>query len=216
MDKGFWLERWEAGRTAFHEGRANGLLVEHWGRLSVAEGGRVLLPLCGKTRDVAWLLSQGVRVVGVELSRRAVDELFAELGVEPEVEAPTGAVAELLRYRASGVEVFVGDVFALPRALLGDVDAVYDRAALVALPVGMRERYARLLVELTERAPQLLISYEYDQSLMEGPPFSVSDAELGRYYGDHYQLTRLERREIDGGLKGICPVWESAWLLQAR
>lgn len=214
MDAGFWLERWEANRIAFHEDRANGLLVRHYERLGLGAGDRVLLPLCGKTRDVGWLLSRGHRVVGVELSRLAVDQLFSDLGAEPEIVAADAASGGALHYATRGLDVFAGDIFALRKSRLGHVDAVYDRAALVALPPEMRSRYSRHLMDLTGGAPQLLISYEYDQSLMDGPPFSVSEAEVREHYGDRYALTRLSREEVDGGLKGTRPVWEIAWLLE--
>jgi len=215
MDEGLWLQRWETGSIAFHEGEANRLLVRHWGRLAVPEGGRVLVPLCGKTRDIAWLLSQGRDVVGVELSRRAVEQLFSELGVEPRVDQPGGAARGAQRFTAPGVDVFVGNVFELTRPVLGGVDAIYDRAALVALPLELRARYARHLVALTEGAPQLLITYEYDPTRLEGPPFCIGDAELRQLYGPHYRLSRIDEEEVEGGIKGASPVWEKAWLLKS-
>jgi len=216
MDNGFWLRRWETGEVAFHESDANRFLTRHCGRLALAEGSRVLLPLCGKTRDVAWLLSRGLRVVGVELSRLAVDRLFSELRVEPRIDGPDDMPEGWLRYQARGVDVLVGDIFALPGTVLGRVDAVFDRAALVALPGEMRTRYTRLLIELTNAARQLLVTYRYDQGLMDGPPFSISHAELRRHYGDRYDLTSIDGEEIEGGLKGTRPVWEEAWLLEPK
>jgi thiopurine S-methyltransferase len=216
MDHGFWLRRWEDGEIAFHEGDANRFLTRHCGRLALSEGSRVLLPLCGKTRDIAWLLSQGLRVVGVELSRLAVDRLFSELRVEPRIDGPGAVASGWLRYHARDVEVLVGDMFALPRTLLGRVDAVFDRAALVALPSETRTRYTRLLTELTDGAQQLLVTYRYDQSLMEGPPFSVSRAELRQHYSERYDVTPVDRQEVPGGLKGTRPVWEEAWSLKPR
>ncbi|HTJ63112.1 MAG TPA: thiopurine S-methyltransferase [Alphaproteobacteria bacterium] len=210
MDPNFWLQKWELGETRFHEGQANGLLVEHFDALSLKPDSRVFLPLCGKTRDIHWLLSKGMRVSGAELSVLAIEQLFAELGVTPEI-TPVGA---LRRYSADGIDIFVGDIFELTRAALGPVDAIYDRAALVALPQPMRDRYAPHLVEITVRAPQLLICFEYDQSLVDGPPFSIGAAEVDRLYRDTYVLTALETADVPGGLKGICPAQETIWLLR--
>jgi len=95
---------------------------------------------------------------------------------------------------------------------LGPVDAIYDRAALVALPEEMRRRYSAHLMEITERARQLLVVYEYDQSLMDGPPFSVSGDEVQGHYRDRYKVTLLESEGILGGLKGF-PALENVWLL---
>jgi thiopurine S-methyltransferase len=170
----------------------------------------VFLPLCGKTLDIAWLLSRGYRVAGAELSRLAIEQLFAGLGVEPEITR----VGDHDRYSAQGIDIFVGDIFALSGKILGPVDAVYDRAALVALPEAMRNRYTAHLMAITGKAPQLLISYEYDQSRLEGPPFSIRNAEVRRHYADNYDLALLASQDVPGGLKGQCAATENVWLLR--
>lgn len=210
MDTKFWLERWQNNQIAFHEGRPNRLLEENFSALALPPGSRVFLPLCGKTRDIAWLLDHGYRVAGVELIATAIDQLFDELGETPEISA-TGA---LTHYSADGIEVFVGDIFDLTAERLGPVDAVYDRAALVALPDDLRGRYAAHLPDLTGGAPQLLISYEYDQSEMGGPPFSVCEAEIRRHYQDRYDVTRIAAVDIPGGLKRKCAATETVWLMR--
>jgi len=210
MDPSFWHRKWENNEIAFHEGEANPLLVQYFKALSLAEGSRVFIPLCGKTRDIAWLLSRGYRVAGAELSEIAVGQLFAELGVEPKV----SEVEKVRHYAAENIDLFMGDIFHLSGSLLGPVDAVYDRAALVALPEEMRNRYTSHLMEITGRAPQLLICYVYDQSLMDGPPFSVSNEEVHRHYGDRYDLTLIAGLDIPEGIKGKCAARENVWRLQ--
>lgn len=210
MEPNFWREKWAKGETAFHQREANPLLVEHMARLELPPGSRVFLPLCGKTKDIAWLLTQGYRVCGAELVETAVEQLFDELGVAPVI-APerTGR-----RYSAAGLDIFVGDLFALSVDALGAVDAVYDRAALVALPQAMRERYAVHLTALTGAVPQLLLTFFYDQCLMSGPPFSVSGDEVRRHYGDRHAISLIASHEVVGGLKGQCAAREEAWLLR--
>jgi thiopurine S-methyltransferase len=210
MDADFWHRKWANNEIGFHESEVNPLLVKHFSALGLASGDRVLLPLCGKTLDIHWLLSNAYRVVGVELSRLAVDQLFAELGVEPAVTA----CGPIERFSALNLDVVVGDIFDVSRDLLGPVDAVYDRAALVALPPETRGRYAAHLMAITDQAPQLLICFEYDQGLMAGPPFSVLGEEVDRHYRETYALTHLERVEIPGGFKGRIPATESVWLLR--
>lgn len=209
MDPDFWQARWACNQIGFHEGKPNSFLVKHFARLSLDPGARVFVPLCGKTRDISWLLSQGFSVVGAELSRIAVEQLFAELGVEPAI-APAGA---LTRFGGPGIDIFVGDIFDLTREALGPVDAVYDRAALVALPGAMRARYAAHLVDITGTAPQLLVCFVYDQSLVEGPPFSVPAETVEALYGATYRLALLESAPVPGGLKGKCEASEHVWLL---
>lgn len=210
MDPTFWHQKWERSDISFHQGEPNPLLVSHFNRLSLVKGSRLFLPLCGKTLDIAWLLAGGYRVAGAELSELAIRQLFTELGIEPRVTA-TG---QLKHYSANNIDIFVGDIFDLKNELLGPVDATYDRAALVALPAAMRNRYAAHLMAITNNAPQLLIAFEYDQSVMEGPPFSVDGAEVNRHYGNSYQPRLIASTELPGGLKGKCPAKENVWLLQ--
>jgi thiopurine S-methyltransferase len=212
MDPSFWHQRWEKNEIAFHEGKANPLLVKHFNELSLAKGRRIFVPLCGKTLDIAWLLSNGYRVAGAELSQRAIEQLFMELGVAPEI----SAVGAGEQWSANNLDIFVGDIFALSKKILGPVDAIYDRAALVAFPEDMRIRYTAHLTEIAGKAPQLLICYDYDQSLMEGPPFSVSNEEVHRHYAVKYGVTLIASTNVSGGLKGKCPAKEHVWLLKPR
>ncbi|SLN33557.1 Thiopurine S-methyltransferase [Roseovarius gaetbuli] len=206
MEADFWHERWENAQIGFHEGEVNRMLAAHLDALSVAPGSRVFLPLCGKTRDIAWLLAKGYRVVGAELSEIAVQQLFDELPLVPKV-MQTGP---LKRYAAEGIDILVGDIFDLTAEVLGPVDAAFDRAALVALPEEMRGRYTSHIATVTQRAPQLLVTFEYDQSVMNGPPFSLSQSEVEDRYGAHYDITLLADAEVQGGLKGVCPAREKA------
>ncbi len=210
MEASFWFQKWERGDIAFHESEANPFLVEHFEKLNPAKGSRVFLPLCGKTRDLAWLLARGHRVVGAELSELAVNELFKELGLEPEI----SKAGQLTRYNAKDIDILVGDIFDVSAKLLGPVSAIYDRAALVALPAGIREQYTSHLMDITDVAPQLLISYEYNQLLIAGPPFSVDENEVKQHYGATYQLKSVESKHVKGGLKGKVASMETAWLLQ--
>lgn len=209
METTFWHQKWKNQEITFHQSDANPLLVKHFNALSLDKGSRVFVPLCGKTLDISWLLSNGYRVAGAELSKLAVEELFTELGLEPKI----AKVGEIEHYSAQNIDIFVGDIFDLSDKLLGPVDAIYDRAALVALPEQMRYRYTAHLSKITGKAPQLLICYEYDQSLMEGPPFSINQAEVNHHYSDGYGLMLLASTYVSGGLKGIQGVKENVWLL---
>lgn len=212
MSNRFWLDRWEKNDIGFHRPEANPLLVQHFASLALPANHRVFVPLCGKSLDLHWLLAHGYRVAGAELSRIAIEQLFAELGVEPRI-APSGS---LEHFSAPNIDIFVGDIFALTPAQLGPVDAIYDRGALVALPTSVHPRYAAHVIEITRGAPQLLICYEYDQTLMDGPPFSVSDAELHRLYGEHYNLSLLASGKSTGATTSKVGAQEKAWHLKRR
>jgi len=210
MDANFWHKRCENNEIGFHQGEANALMVDNFHALSVAKNSRVFVPLCGKTRDIAWLLSEGYHVVGVELSKLAVKQLFADLGVEPTI----STAGKLQHFKATNIDIFVGDIFNMSAKIIGTVDAIYDRAALMALPANLRDKYASHVNEITDTAPQLLICLDYEQTVMHGPPFSINKEELIRVYGDHYSLTKRASVAVDGGLKGKWPAQEIVWLLR--
>ena len=210
MNANFWHQKWEQGDIGFHKTEANPLLIEHFEKLNLAKGSRVFLPLCGKSRDCEWLLTCGYRVVGAELSELAINELFKELGVTPEI----SKIGKLTRYSAKGIDMLVGDIFNVSAEYLGPIHAIYDRAALVALPAFIRQQYTSHLMNITNAAPQLLISYEYNQLLMDGPPFSVNANEVKQHYGATYHLKSVDIKNVAAGLKGKVASVETAWLLQ--
>lgn len=225
MEASFWHRKWESNEIGFHQHQVNALLVRHFGQLSLAPGSRVFLPLCGKTLDIHWLLAQGYTVLGAELSELAVQQLFSELQLTPEISdlTPLNHTDEpksLRRYAAANLQIYVGDIFALPANVLGQLDAIYDRAALVALPAPMRVQYANLLQNLQsptgKNVPQLLITLEYDQSISAGPPFSIPEPEITTLYGENYRINALEHLHLPDGLKGKYPVQESVWYLEPK
>lgn len=209
MEADFWHGKWARGDIGFHIADVNTLLVKHIDHLQLLPHSRIFLPLCGKTLDIHWLLNAGYRVAGIDLSEVAIRALFSELGVTPEVHDLGG----LLHFRSTDIDMFVGDFFRLSGDILQKVDAIYDRAAMVALPVAMRMDYATHLRQITNTADQLLITYEYDQTKVDGPPFSVVADEVQQHYSGSYQVKHLIRQDVAGGMKGKVPATESVWHL---
>lgn len=193
MQPDFWHKRWEQDLIGFHQQLVNSSLQQFWPDLGLSAGARVLVPLCGKSRDLAWLAGQGHRVLGVELSERAVEGFFNEHELTPEVDRH-GAFQV---YRSQGIEVWCGDFFALTPADTADCVGFYDRAASIALPLAMRERYVKHLHALLP-APcaGLLITLEYDQRLIEGPPFAVPDEEVQRLWGEQWHPRLLATDDV--------------------
>jgi thiopurine S-methyltransferase len=193
MDPEFWLQRWREGRTGFHQAAPTPLLLRHWPALALAPGSRVFVPLAGKSLDLLWLAGQGHRVLGVELSPLAVAQFFDEHGLTPPVHASRYGIHHV----AGEIELVCGDVFELDAAALADCAAVYDRAALIALPADLRGRYVR---ELYARLPAgcrgLLVTLEYPPHEKQGPPFAVPEAEVRELYDRDWTVTTLERADI--------------------
>jgi len=190
-----WIARWRDGRIAFHEGQANAFLDRYLARFAGCR--RVLVPLCGKAEDLAFLAAHGHAVLGVELAEQAVREFFAVHALAPSITAR----GPFVEYTAGLITVLAGDIFATTPALVGPIDALYDRAALIALPADLRPRYvAQLRALVPPRAPALVITLEYDQQLMTGPPFAVLEAELRALHaGATVEL--LEERPATGSGK---------------
>lgn len=188
MDAKFWITAWEEGRTNFHRSQFNEKLLQFFPSLNPKKGEKVLVPLCGKTKDLIWLGQNGLSVHGVELYSRPVEEFFPENHLEPVIKNQD---QNFTHYSYQNLTISCGDFFKVQGS---DVyDLIYDRASLVALPFEMRKDYAKVITRvLKPKGKCLLIVYEYDQTKMEGPPFSVSEEEVHQLYEDRFNIKLVE------------------------
>jgi thiopurine S-methyltransferase len=181
-----WHARWEEGRIGFHREEVNPWLTKFLEHI-VHEDKRLLVPMCGKSLDMTFLAEHAHEVVGIELVEKAVIEFFAEKNVAATVEEGPHRI-----YRHGRVELHVADVLDSPLEPYGTFDAIWDRAALIALPKIVRAQYAgRLLQMLKPGGHMLLVSLSYDQTKLDGPPYSVTDEEVQELYADAGELVRL-------------------------
>lgn len=217
MDAQFWHERWQSNLIAFHKTRVNDYLEKYFEALKIGEGARVLVPLCGKSVDMRWLRDRGCSVCGVELSDIAVRDFFHEQGIA--ASARKDSAFQILE--GEGIELLGGDFFALEARHTATVEAVYDRAALVALPGELRVRYVQHLLSLLEpEVPILLLTFEYPPDEMQGPPFSVSEAQVRELFANKRTITLLESRDRFADEpqlveRGLSRLQEHAFLLSA-
>lgn len=218
MEKEFWLERWGKREIGFHQDEVNPYLSRYWPELNLARDSEVFVPLCGKSRDMLWLREQGHRVIGVELSDLAVRAFFEENGYTPRYDADE----RFQCHAADDIRLLCGDLFDLQKKDLEEVTAVYDRASLVALPVEMRERYARHLAGILPPATQmLLVTFDYPQQEMSGPPFAVTRDEVERLYRDYAEINLLAQLDVleqnpHFKARGLTALKESIFLLTLR
>lgn len=193
MQHEFWHERWQHNQIGFHLQEANPNLRKYWPELNLKPGSRVLVPLCGKSLDMLWLQAQGFEVLGVELSPLAVEAFFTE----NQLSARQRQQGAFLAYECHGLTVLCGDFLALTARDLQGVDAVFDRAALVALPAAMREVYVVKLQQLLAAGTQtLLVAFDYPQQEMSGPPFSVPVEQVQALYGSDCDIALLSSEDI--------------------
>lgn len=222
MEADFWHARWQKNEIGFHEAQGSHLLKAHIGALSLNIGARVFVPLCGKTRDIAWLLSRGFSVVAIELNDSAVQQLLDELGVDATpalCESPQNT--DLNHYHKKfenglNLDVYQGDFFEITVNSLGKIDAVYDRAALVALPFEMRVKYTAHLRKVTHNIQQLLVCYEYEEGLLKGPPHNISADEVDEHYRAAFNIECLYKSYVEGGFRGRSDVFEAVYLVHPK
>lgn len=218
MEKDFWLERWQREETGFHQAEVNPYLRQYWQELHLAYGSVAFVPLCGKSHDMLWLNKQGHQVLGVELSPIAAQAFFKENGYTPH-HVTSG---KFDRYEANGICILCGDFFDLSKADLAKVNALYDRASLIALPPEMRERYIRHLMSILPPATKiLLITLDYPQSEMSGPPFAISSNEVATLYGKYAEIRLLAQMDVLAQNprfqeRGLSQMQESIFLLTLR
>lgn len=218
MKSEFWLERWQKGEIGFHQPQFNNYLTQYWPQLDLPAAGRVFVPLCGKSLDMLWLRQQGHGVVGCELSDQAVLAFWEE----NDLECTCHPSSTHIRFQGDEIALLVGDYFQLTPADLAGVTAVFDRAALIALPPEMRPAYVEQMAQLLPSGAQmLLVTMEYPQQEMAGPPFSVPAAEVESLYTPHFEVELLESvSTLDDNprfrQRGLTALQETVWQLQRR
>ena len=201
-DNELWQQSWRDGRMAFHQPEVNPLLVHYWPSLGLSPAARVFVPLCGRSLDLLWLAERGHQVVGCELSPVAVRDFFRLQRVRPR-RTRQGA---LTLWQHGAIRIYCGDFFALTPEHLGPIAAVYDRAALTALPESVRWRYVEHLRRLLpESCPVFLLTAEDPEEGETEDRYPEISGEITRLYRAHYAIDlahaerRLETRcEADG------------------
>jgi thiopurine S-methyltransferase len=218
MKAEFWHERWERQEIGFHRKQPHPLLSQFFHRLN-KQHHSIFVPLCGKSVDMLCLAEHGLQVVGSELSALAVNTFFAEHDLNPEQD---DSYLPTIGFRDERILLWQGDYFTLQAQQLNGATCFYDRAALVALPADMRKRYVAKLNELMpSNAEGLLITFDYDTTLMDGPPFAVSHDEVQQLYGQHWQITRCHHEDVitsHPGIqaRGLTSLFETMWHLQRK
>ena len=222
MDSEFWQQRWQEGRIGFHKSDVNPKLIKYFSNIALPIGSRVLVPLCGKSVDMVWLACAGYDVVGIELVESAVQAFFAEQNITPTITEFTSAAdkSTLKRYQGQlagqTITLWAANIFALSAIDIDAINAIYDRAALIALPANMRADYSTHIVKLSNNAPQLLITLNYDQSKKDGPPFSINHEQLYQYYSADYKIVELASKSSTLNATSEILVTEHVWLLKPQ
>ena len=215
MQHDFWLARWQQNQIGFHNTDINHHLKRNWSSLDLPANSTVFVPLCGKSKDLLWLRQQGYQVIGIELSRLAVEAFFTENHLSFTSSQRDGFEC----FETEGIKIYCGDFFELSKSLLNTVSAVYDRASLVALPFEMRTSYASKMKEIIpDGVSTLLIAFNYPQHEMQPPPFSVSYAEVQRLFAEWCDVYRVYSEDITNNephfkARGVSKIHEDVYVL---
>ena len=213
-----WIQRWEDGETGFHQSSVNSYLTKHWPKLNAPAHSTVFIPLCGKTLDILWLAKQNLNIIGIELSEIAIKAFFEENSLTYK----TSSTAKFKVYESENIKLICGDFFDLTSEDFPDNTNIFDRAALIALPPEMRNKYAAHLIHILPKSSKtLLICMEYDQKEMSGPPYSVTPEELKQLYGKTYQIEAIQSEDIMEDeprfkARGLSKLEEKVYLLRSH
>jgi thiopurine S-methyltransferase len=215
MQEKDWLIRWQKNQIGFHDTKVNSHLKQYISASDLKPGDTIFLPLCGKSADITWVAEQGFKVIGVELSAIAIESYFAEQGLSFDQLKSGPFIA-----RSSGnIYLLEGSFFDLRQQDLGDCSLVYDRASLIALDEPTRTKYAEWMQSIIgDKTDILLVTLNYNQSEMNGPPFAVSTDEVMRHYGSAFQVDTIRQTEIVDEsprwrAKGLSSLVESVYIL---
>lgn len=214
MDDKYWLNKWQSDDIAFHEKFINANLIAYIDELKLPPRGSILVPLCGKSKDMLWLADRGFHVVGIELSPIACKDFFAELNITPNITTQT----KFIRYHYQNIELLCGNLFDLTPADLPGIQAVYDCKALIALPSDLRKGYLDHIVACLGKNIRILLLTRETNCKVNPPPFPINKAEVDSLYGPYFEVKELKRdlvKDVPERLirKGYTEMTESVYLI---
>ena len=189
----YWIQQWTDKKINFHQDLFEPFLEKHF---PVMGPTTILIPLCGKSKDILFFTQRGHQVIGIEVSELACDAFFLENGIE----YGTENIENFKIYKSKCVTIYCGDFFKVKPEFMNAVSFIYDRAALIALPKDARKNYVEYLLALSSNNAEiaktiLLISLEYTSKERTGPPFSVDKIEIESLYGNSFEVREVESVE---------------------
>lgn len=194
MELSYWLSRWNKGNTGFHMEKGYPGLSAYWASLPISPNPVVLIPLAGKSTDIKWIADRAQKVICSEISSIAIEQFFEN----HEMEFTKTHFASFEIYQSYNIEFWCGDFMKLPQDKTGEIDLIFDKASIVALPEKMRITYSNKISSLSTGNTKILMHLlSYKQSEMTGPPFSVDPDEIKRLFSEKFEILLLQKNSMD-------------------
>ena len=191
MDNKLWNEAWKTNQIGFHQTEVNANLIKYFHHFT-NKNDPFFIPLCGKSKDMDWINSQGHAIIGVEIIEKAITDFLKERNLSPEI---TYLEKNARCYQTKEFKLYHQDIFDFKSSPLLNI---YDRGSLIALPSEIRAKYAQKIIELTTSGSEiLLITLSYDQNIASGPPFSVPPSLVEELYANHFTIKNLQNSTVD-------------------
>jgi thiopurine S-methyltransferase len=175
-----WL--WKNGGTPWVTESVHPLLSEYIDQLTLGRANcRTFVPLCGNTIDLKWLVEQGHRVVGLEVSETAILQFFERCGWEQEVKQLEGIENGKLYTACDGrLQIYQCDMFAVSKDILGSFNCVWDRGSLGAISPDTRKGYVEIISSIVADDGRILLEVIEHEGTgnFHGPPYSLKEQDI--------------------------------------
>lgn len=189
----YWLDRWQNNDVDFCQEAPNEFLVKHFCRFNINDSSVCLVPMCGCSIDMLYFLSKGIKVVGIELSEKAVLSFFSQNNIKYEIIEES----DYKCYKGNDIEIYVADIFNLPKIAknLPAFDIWYDRGAYVALPEDIRTKYSKMMLQVCSDNTQILLLVMEHDKKSQTPPYSVTQAELIKNFSPNIEFELIDSKQ---------------------
>lgn len=202
----YWAKRWSKGALTWHEPDGNELLTNNLKQVlnesfpnRKAEELKVLVPLCGKAKDMYTFYQMGCTVVGVEFSAQAIKEFFDENNFCQVNSKEKPFVTSI----DNKIVLAQGDLFSFGKSLkhstyalpFPEYDIIWDRGSFEAFNIDKRQEYANFMSQFLSKDGIYLISVnDFDMAKYGGPPFSANRNDLEKVYGGKLDISMVGTR----------------------
>ncbi|CAL8110762.1 unnamed protein product [Orchesella dallaii] len=201
----YWENRYKKRNFEWHIEEVHPQLLKYLSKLTqleteeTVEGSKAkkfFVPLCGKTKDIPFLLKLGFEVFAVE----AIDSVVQELINENNLELTFDEKRSIYHDKDEQLKIYCGDLFKCPIEEYGPFDCIWDRASFIALDYSFRPSYIDMMKRSVGYGSEngvhnfryLLQSVTYDKSNFAGPPRCVDAADIKEFFGLWADVTVLE------------------------